>query len=123
MTSSADRAAPNASAVLDGAPAPKLLDRLRDHLCTRHYSIRTETACVDWVRRFIRVSRQGASARDGRSGGGGFFTHLALQRNVSASTQNQARAAVGHADVSTTMIYSHVLNKGGRGVPSPLDAR
>jgi site-specific recombinase XerD len=29
---------------------------------------------------------------------------------------------LGHADVATTMIYMHVLNKGGRGVTSPLDA-
>jgi site-specific recombinase XerD len=28
---------------------------------------------------------------------------------------------LGHADVSTTMIYTHVLNKGGKGVTSPLD--
>lgn len=28
----------------------------------------------------------------------------------------------GHADVSTTMIYTHVLNKGGRGILSPLEA-
>lgn len=34
----------------------------------------------------------------------------------------RCRGSPSHADVSTTMIYTHVLNKGGRGVLSPLDA-
>ena len=39
---------------MDAAPPPpRLLTRLREHLRARHYSIRTEAAYVDWVRRFI----------------------------------------------------------------------
>jgi len=34
-------------------PAPKLLDRVRWHLRVKHYSIRTEQAYVDWIRRYI----------------------------------------------------------------------
>ena len=77
-----------------------------------------------------------------------FLTHLAVQEKVSASTQNQALSALlsypspllreapvgdgydirtipellGHKDVKTTMIYTHALNKRGRGVRSPADA-
>jgi hypothetical protein len=41
-----------------------------------------------------------------------FLSYLVNERAVSAST---------HADVSTTMVYAHVLNNGGRGVFSPID--
>ena len=94
MTLFFDRAAPVASAVPGAAPAPKLLDRMRDHLRTRHYSIRTETAYVDWARRFILFHGKRHPLEMGAAEVEAFLTHLAVQRQVSASIQNQAKAAI-----------------------------
>ena len=73
---------------------PKLLDRMRNHLRTRHYSIRTETAYVDWARRFLsfhgKRHPQEMSAPEVES----VLTLLAVVRQVSAATQNQTKAAI-----------------------------
>jgi len=74
-----------------------VLDLLRMRLRTRHYSYRTECIYVDWVRRFLRYAteRQGVpTPRVEPEGVRDFLTHLAVNRQVSASTQNQAFSAI-----------------------------
>ena len=73
---------------------PKLLARLRIVLRTRHYSPRTEEAYVQWVRRFVRFHEMRHPSLLGPGDVGRFLSHLANVGHVSASTQNQARAAL-----------------------------
>jgi len=80
----------------------KLLDQLRDAIRARHYSIRTEKCYVDWVRRFILFHNKRHPAAMGAPEVESFLTHLAVQRNVAASTQNQALAAI-------LFLYTQVL--------------
>ncbi len=73
---------------------PRLLDRLREAIRVRHYSIRTEDTYVDWARRFILFHDKRHPRDLGASEVATFLTHLAVQRNVAASTQNQAKSAL-----------------------------
>lgn len=75
-------------------PQPKLLDRVRDAVRTRHYSRRTEEAYVAWIRRYIVFHRKTHPAQMGASEISQFLTWLAVDRRVSASTQNQALSAL-----------------------------
>jgi integron integrase len=67
-----------------------------------HYAYRTEEAYVDWVRRFILFHGKKHPRDMGPKEVADFLSHLAVARNVSASTQNQAKAAI-------LFLYRHVL--------------
>lgn len=80
---------------MSSQPRPKkLLDQMRDALQTQHYSIRTEDAYVDWARRFILFHHKRHPKDLGAPAVAAFLTHLATEKKVAASTQNQALSAL-----------------------------
>ncbi len=72
----------------------RLLDRVRDEIRTRHYSLRTEQSYVHWIRRFILFHDKRHPDDMGEKEISLFLTDLAVTRNVSASTQNQGLSAL-----------------------------
>lgn len=74
--------------------APKLLDQVRGKIRLKHYSLRTEQAYVDWIRRFILHYGKQHPRDLGAAEVEGFLTHLAVAGKVAASTQNQAKSAL-----------------------------
>ena len=86
------------------ASSPKLLDRVRWQLRVKHYSIRTEQAYVDWIRRYILFHRKRHPSEMGEKEISEFLTHLAVEKHVAASTQNQAFAAI-------LFLYQQVLER------------
>lgn len=74
--------------------APRLLDQVRLRMRSKHFSLRTEASYVDWIRRFILFHNKRHPRDMGASEVEAFLTHLPVDRNVSASTQNQALAAI-----------------------------
>src|SRR5439155_19800543 len=73
---------------------PKLLDQIRSLVRGRRYSIRTEQAYLDWIRRFILFHGKQHPNDMAEEEITAFLTHLATQGHVSASTQNQALSAL-----------------------------
>lgn len=82
---------------------PKLLDQLRNEIKRRNYSIRTERAYADWVKRFIFYHNKRHPKDMGAPEVQQFLTYLAVERRVSASTQNQALCAL-------VFLYREILD-------------
>ena len=78
----------------DGAPKRKLLDRVRDVCRLKHYSLRTEQAYVYWIKKYILYFDKRHPLTMGKPEIEAFLTHLAVDQNVAASTQNQAFSAL-----------------------------
>lgn len=74
--------------------SPRLLDQVRGRIRYKHYSIRTEQAYLDWIRRFIRHFGKRHPKDMGAQEVQEFLTHLAVTGRVAASTQNQAKSAL-----------------------------
>ena len=81
---------------------PKLMDQVRNRLRAMKRAYSTEKAYVDWILQYIRFHGVVHPKEMGTEDIDAFLTHLAVDRNVTASTQNQARSAL-------VFLYSQVL--------------
>jgi integron integrase len=84
--------------------AEKLIPQLRNAIRVRKYSIRTEQSYVFWVKRFIRFHEYRHPLDLDDQAVVAFLTHLAVDRDVSASTQNLALSAL-------VFLYKYVLDR------------
>lgn len=82
---------------------PRLLDQVRDRIRARHYSIRTEETYLRWVKDFILFHGKRHPSEMGAGEVRDYLSHLAVKRNVAASTQNQALSAI-------IFLYREVLD-------------
>ena len=83
---------------------PKLLDQVRHEIRVRHMAISTERLYVNWIRRFILFHQKRHPAEMGKAEVSTFLTHLAVDGQVSSSTQNQALSAL-------LFLYREVLQQ------------
>ena len=81
-----------------------LLSQIAQAIRVRHYSIRTEKSYIDWIKRFIYFHHKRHPKEMGGAEVAAFLTHLAVDRNVAAATQNQALNAL-------VFLYKVVLER------------
>lgn len=83
----------------DSVKSPGLLVQMRERMRVKHYAIRTERAYLEWVEKFLRYHRKLTGewvhpAQLGVAGVEKYLTHLAVDKQVASSTQNQAFSAI-----------------------------
>ncbi len=83
---------------------PRLVERVRNVMRFKHYSLRTERAYWNWIERFIRFHGMRHPGGMGEGEVTAFLTSLAREGNVAASTQNQALSAL-------LFLYKEVLKQ------------
>ncbi len=88
---------------MESPKPPTLIGVVRENIRLRHYSLRTETAYVAWIIRYVRFCGRRHPRDLGAQEITSFLTHLAVDLKVSASTQNQALAAL-------IFLYREVLH-------------
>ncbi len=84
----------------------KLLDLVRNKIRIKHYSIRTEEAYAQWIKRYIYFNNKKHPQHLGANEIENYLTYLAVQRKVAGSTQNQAlktvervRPPISHSEI------------------------
>jgi len=107
---------PGAGSPAPASAGPRLLDRLSFEARRRRLSLRTEKAYRGWVRRFILFHDKRHPAELGAEQVADFLSHLAVEENVAAATQNQAFAAL-------LFLYRKVLGVELGALPATLRAR
>jgi site-specific recombinase XerD len=83
---------------------PKLLDLVRQTICLKHSSIRTERAYIDWIKRFTLFHDKCHPASMGAPEVRTFLPHLAVERKVAASPQRQSLSAI-------VFLYREILDR------------
>ena len=94
----------------------KLLDQVREAIRIKHYSYRTEESYVAWIRRFILFHNKRHPQDMGTAEVTAFLSHLAIDAQVAASTQNQALSAL-------LFLYRTVLKQELEGAIDALRAK